>query len=721
MQSPEKLSGFGELVLKQHAHGQACFSTEQGALVVSAFADGCFRVRLGDAQPPDYGIVCAKPGTGGLAVTETADAVCCTLDDGTTLRLGRSPLTISLERNGRAVLPVTEDAHFVRRFRLPPVARTENGWFAAFGLPFGVPVYGGGENYASQNRRGLLLEMWNQDALGVNSDYAYKNCPFFWSPEGYGVFVNTPSRVLAGVAYPQWSNQSLCLDVRDEVLDLFLFVGNTPAALLERYTHLTGRAPAAPVWSLGVWLSKAYYRTPDETLEAAEAMRTHDFPCDVITLDGRAWQDTDTRFAFEWCPKRYDDPKAFCDKLKALGYKICVWEYPLVSTAHKLHAELAAKGWLLRDKDGNPYDYEFDLSPFGTVLTPLPKSGLLDFTNPEAYAFWRDKHKELFAVGVDCIKSDFSEQVTPDMFAANGDSGERIHNVYSLLYNLCVYEAEKDWFGDDAFVWGRAGWAGSQRAPMQWAGDSQSSWGGLAASIVGGLSWGMSGCPYYSHDIGGFYGEQPDAELFVRWMQAGALGSHMRFHGIGPREPWAYGEEAEHICRLWVKLRYRLIPYLRNACAQAARAGMPVSRSMVLAFPDQPDMWPFELQYMLGDDLFVAPVLKAGGSVRYRLPAGRWHDFWTGRMVSGGAVIEETVSLDRIPLYVRDGAVLPLGPVVSHTGELCPEKSVEYVVVYGEPRVPLTATLLDPTAVTLLEPAAVAALLSNREETPCAN
>lgn len=683
MQKFENLSPCKGLALASLAENKAVFSTDVGKLEVTVYAEGCFRVRLGDAEVNDYGIVCAKDERLALNVLESQDDVLCSSGE-YALRLTRSPLTYSLEKNGKVVLPVTEDSHFVRKFRLPPVAATEEGWFAALGLPFGVAVYGGGENYAGLNRRGMLLDMWNEDALGVNSSVCYKNCPFVWSPEGYGVFVNTPAYVRIGVGYQQWANQSLCLDVKDAVLDLFFLFGDTPAEILRRYTHLTGRSAKAPVWSLGLWLSKAYYRVPAETLEAASKMREMDVPCDVITIDGRAWQDTDTRFAFEWDPTRYDDPKAFCDSLKAMNYKICVWEYPLVSIKNKLFGEMAEKGWLLRDKDGKAYEYAFDPGPFGQVLTQLPNSGLVDFTNPEAWEYWCGRHKELFDAGVDCIKADFGEQVLPDMYACNGDDGIRIHNVYSLLYNLCVYEAGRRYYGENALCWSRSGWAGSQRAPIQWAGDSQSSWGGLAGSILGGLSWGMSGVPYYSSDIGGFYGDQPTPELFVRWTEAGALGSHMRFHGIGPREPWAYGAEAEDICRRWVRLRYRLIPYLSDASAQAAATGMPLMRSMVLSFPDEPEVWPFELQYMLGDSLLVVPVVREGGKVRYRLPKGTWYDFWTGKAVAGDRTVEETVALDRIPVFVREGAVLKLGPVVSHTGEIENGKRIAAVTVFGE-------------------------------------
>ena len=424
MQKFENLSPCKGLALASLAENKAVFSTDVGKLEVTVYAEGCFRVRLGDAEVNDYGIVCAKDERLALNVLESQDDVLCSSGE-YALRLTRSPLTYSLEKNGKVVLPVTEDSHFVRKFRLPPVAATEEGWFAALGLPFGVAVYGGGENYAGLNRRGMLRDMWNEDALGVNSSVCYKNCPFVWSPEGYGVFVNTPAYVRIGVGYQQWANQSLCLDVKDAVLDLFFLFGDTPAEILRRYTHLTGRSAKAPVWSLGLWLSKAYYRVPAETLEAASKMREMDVPCDVITIDGRAWQDTDTRFAFEWDPTRYDDPKAFCDSLKAMNYKICVWEYPLVSIKNKLFGEMAEKGWLLRDKDGKAYEYAFDPGPFGQVLTQLPNSGLVDFTNPEAWEYWCGRHKELFDAGVDCIKADFGEQVLPDMYACNGDDGIR--------------------------------------------------------------------------------------------------------------------------------------------------------------------------------------------------------------------------------------------------------------------------------------------------------
>lgn len=683
---PDKLPALGGLRLTACDGGQATFDTDAGTLTVSTWAPGILRLRLGDATVNDYGLVVAKPAAAALTVAETDDAVTLTAayDTPLTLTLGRSPLTLTLRSGDRTVIEPSGDSHFVRRFRLPPFARDAAGWFFSFALPFGSAVYGGGEKYSSLNRRGQLVDNWNEDALGVNAEKVYKNCPFHWSPDGWGVFVNTPARVVHGVAYPQWSNHSYAAHVADGVLDLFLIAADGPAAMLERYTHLTGRAPKVPTWSLGNWISKAYYRTPEEALAVARKLVDRRIPCDVLTMDGRAWQDTDTRFVFEWDPTRFADPKAFCAEIKKYVPKICVWEYSLISVLNPKHKELAERGYLLKDREGKPYHYEWDLSPFGKVLTPLPASGLLDFTNPDAYAWWRDQHKAVFEAGVDTIKADFAEQVLDDMVASNGDDGARLHNIYALLYNRCVYEAARAHFGDQALVWSRSGWAGSQNMPIQWAGDSQSSWGALAASIIGGLSWGLSGVPYYSTDIGGFYGEQPSKTLYLRWMQAGVLGSHCRFHGIGDREPWHFGEDAETITRDWLALRYQLIPYLENASAQAAASGLPVMRAMVLAFPDQPLAWPYETQYMLGDDLLVAPVLNPEGTVRYYLPEGDWFDFWTGQRVAGGRLIDAVLPIDRIPVFVRAGAVLPLGPAVQHTGLIDPDRRVERVRVHGD-------------------------------------
>ncbi|MHB2167835.1 TIM-barrel domain-containing protein [Alsobacter sp. R-9] len=642
--------------------------TSEGPLRIDALSDGV-RLRLGRQDLPAYPILAGEPEARPADIS---------VDDGRTvvtwgdfrLTLSPEPLAFVLEKGGRVVQRSGTDGHFVREHRLPPFARRpEGGWFAALDLAAAEPVYGLGEKWGRLDKRGQLVRSLVFDALGVNGERAYKNAPFAWSPgapgrSGWGCFVHTPATVTHAVGFALWSQRTYGIVVEDEALDLFVLAGDDGAAILKSYTDLTGRAPVPPYWSLGAILSKAYYRTADEILAAAKEVRRRGMPCDTITFDGRAWQDTDTRFHFFFDPKRYPDARPVLNELKALGFRICVWEYPLVSVDGPYFAEFEAKGWLLKDRrTGKAFRYVFDPEPFGQVLTQLPVSGIIDFTHPDAYRWWCDAHRELFEMGVDMVKSDFGEQVEPECLAHNGDHGERLHNVYPLLYNKCVHEAAEAYCPSGAFLFGRAGWAGSQRYPVQWGGDPQADWEGLAASIRGGLSWGLSGGPFHASDIGGFYKDRRDPELYVRWTQAALFISHFRFHGIGEREPWAYGPQAEAAIRAALDLRYRLLPYLWSAVEEASRSGLPVQRAMVLAYPDDPASWAFEEQWMCGPDLLVAACPRPGGAVEVYLPAGRWTRFpGGGEAIEGGRVLRLTLALDEIAVFARQGAAIPLGP-----------------------------------------------------------
>jgi alpha-D-xyloside xylohydrolase len=284
--------------------------------------------------------------------------------------------------------------------------------------------------------------------------------------------------------------------------------------------------------------------------------------------------------------------------------------------------------------------------------------------------------------------------VPDDAVAYNGDWGRRLHNVYPLLYNKCVFEATKKFAPAESglpIVWSRAAWTGSQRYPMGWGGDPQSDWEGLAASIRGGLSWGMSGNPYHSSDIGGFYGaDQPSAELYVRWLQASVFSSHIRVHGIGEREPWAFGPEIEAVCRKWLAFRYRLIPYLESVIKESARSGMPVMRGMPLAFPGSALVRDFETQFMCGDALLVAPIVREGGDVDVALPPGCWYDLNTRQRFAGRQVLRYRAKLDQFPVFAREGYALPLGRAVQHTGEIDATHPVELLWVFGKPASALT-------------------------------
>ena len=674
----------------------AAFATSTGDIFeVSCYGPGVFRLRAGPNTKPDYGLVVTRtkpcavaPGEGG-ATTFTAEE--------TTLEISAAPLRFRLRYRGTPIAESITDEHFRGATRLPAFGRLRQGgqWIAALALASGEPVYGFGEKFGPLNKRGQLIHSQVVDALGVNTGLAYKNAPFAWSPGAgkgaWGLFVNTPGRVTHGVGHPDWSHRSYAITVDDEALDLFLFAADTPAGILDLYTQLTGRPAPVPLWGLGLWVSRDSYKTPEEAAEVAAKLRARKIPCDVLTLDARAAWKVETRVDFQWDPERFPDPRAALAAIKAHSLRVCVWEYPYVSVHSPLFADLASRGYLLSKANGDPYVFAWEKASDGGPLGqgPLPQSGIVDFTHPGAYVWWRDAHAALFADGVDAIKCDFGEQVPDDAMAFNGDNGRRLHNVYPLLYNQCVFDATARFqraFNAPPMVWGRAGWTGSQRYPIQWGGDPQCDWEGLAASIRGGLSWGMSGAPYHSSYIGGAYGaRQPSQELSLRWLQATVFSSHISVHGIGEREPWAFGADAEAIARKWLTFRYRLIPYLQQTIADAVATGMPVMRAMALAFPGNALTRSYETQFMCGDALLVAPVLQDGGEVEVALPPGAWYDLNSRQRFPGQRALRYKAALDQFPVFGREGYALPLGGAVQHTGEIDIAKPLEQLWVFGRP------------------------------------
>ncbi len=675
---------------------EARFTVDGIFLSITAHAEGLLRLRIGESQLPDYGLL-QQAAAGSLTVSEIKGHWRIASGDAE-LEIYAQPFRIVLKRDSKVVLESITDQHFRGRTRLPIFGVTTNGdkrWCASFALASDTAVYGFGEKFGPLNKRGQLVRGRTEDALGVNTELSYKNIPFCWSPDGWGLLAHTPGLTRHGVGFPQWSHRSYVLEVTDDALDLFLFAGS-PAHILNQYTALTGRPVVPPLWSFGMWLSRAFYKTPQDAIDTVAELRKRNIPCDVITLDGRAAWEVRTRFAFEWDKSRFDDPKKILATLKSFNLKVCAWEYPFVSIHNPLFAELEAKGWLLKKADGSAYVFDWVKdptdNPFGSVLTPLPPSGALDFTHQDAAKFWADSHNKLFDDGVDVIKTDFGEQVEDDMHAHNGDTGARLHNVYPLLYNQCVFDATQrynDQHGRGAaMVWGRDGFIGSQRFPMQWGGDPQTDWEGMAASIRGGLGYGMSGVPYYASDVGGFYGAtQPDPELYLRWTANAIFCSHFRYHGIGEREPWALGAEVEAVAKKLLAWRYRLIPYIAGAAEQAANTGLPLMRAMALAFPHDRMARSFEGQYLFGDALLVAPIIRAGGSVEVHFPAGNdWFDLDTGEKISGGTTRVIQKAIDELPAWGREGYVLCLGAAVLHTGEISLTAPVTEVRIFGQPR-----------------------------------
>ena len=293
--------------------------------------------------------------------------------------------------------------------------------------------------------------------------------------------------------------------------------------------------------------------------------------------------------------------------------------------------------------------------------------GIIDFTNPKAVEVYKELLRRLFRMGVRVIKTDFGEAVPEDGVYFDRTPGHRMHNLYPLLYNQAAYEVNEEMHGE-GIVWGRSAYAGNQRYPLYWGGDNSPNFYNMIPQLAGGLSFGLSGFPFWSQDVGGFLGNTND-ELLIRWMQYSVLMSHIRIHGSGVRELYKFGEDCVRICKEYLQLRYRLLPYLWGSSYQCCETGLPITRALVIDYQDDPNVWNIEDQYLSGDYLMVAPIYTPDNKRMVYFPEGVWTDWHTGERIQGGIWKEIYADIETLPLYVKEGAIIPLGPVMNYVGE----------------------------------------------------
>jgi len=520
--------------------------------------------------------------------------------------------------------------------------------------------FGGGERFTRLDLVGRTVRIWNRNPYGARSEHAYKNLPVLVGSRGYGLFVDVPTAVsfhLGG------SNRAYSVEAAGAELDYYVIAG-TPKEILTAYTELTGRPAVPPEWAFGLWASTCFVPfTEASVLEQARRLRSEGIPCDVMNLDC-FWQRAQMWCDFEWDTRRIPDPRRLLAELHREGFHNCLWINPYVSLQSALYQEGAAHGYFLRRPDGSVYH--------PIVWNQRTERGMglcaiVDFTNPGAARWFRGKLEAQLALGADSFKPDFAEEIPEDARFANGLTGSEMHNPYPLLFQHEVFEATRG-HADRVVAWSRSAAPGVQRYPGHWSGDPECTFIDLANTLRGGLAAAMSGLAYWSHDIGGFWGD-PSPELFVRWAQLGLLSALSRYHGATPRDPWRFGDEALAIFRRYARLRSRLVPYLVSYGWQASEDGVPLMRPMVLEFPDDPAGYAFDLQYCLGRELLVSPVVRADGWVTTYLPRGRWTDWWSGTVLEGPTTVRRQVPLGDLPLYVRDDSLVVLGPERSHVGE----------------------------------------------------
>jgi len=531
-------------------------------------------------------------------------------------------------------------------------ADTPEGRFVHEQLNLGVGecVYGLGERFTAFVKNGQVVDMWNEDG-GTASEQAYKNIPFYLTNRGYGVFVNHPEKVSFEVASEKV--ERVQFSVPGEELDYFLIYGPDPKQVLERYTALTGRPALPPAWSFGLWLTTSFTTNYDEATVTSfiDGMAKRKLPLHVFHFDC-FWMKEFHWVNFEWDQRVFPDPAGMLRRLKERGLRICVWINPYIAQRSALFEEGMRGGYLVKTADGSVW--QWDRWQAGM--------GLVDFTNPAARQWFGDKLRALVDMGVDSFKTDFGERIPPEGVYFDGSDPLKMHNYYTQLYNQTVFEVLEEKLGaGQAAVFARSATAGGQQYPVHWGGDSTATFESMAESLRGGLSLGLSGFGFWSHDMGGFE-QTASADVYKRWCAFGLLSSHSRLHGSSSyRVPWLFDGEAVDVLRHFTELKCRLMPYLFEAALQAAERGTPVMRAMPLEFPGDPGCDTLDRQYMLGDALLVAPVFAPDGMVDYYVPAGKWTHFLSGKTVAGGRWVREKHGYLSLPLLVRPNTILALG------------------------------------------------------------
>ena len=578
----------------------------------------------------------------GDIATTVDDAYASLASGGLTARVDRKAWRIDfLDAEGRTVTQSLP--------RSTAMMETGDGKFMADQLSLGVGenVYGLGERFTAFVKNGQTVDIWNRDG-GTNSEQAYKNVPFYLTNRGYGVFVNSPAEVSFEVATEKTNRVQF--SVPGDALEYFVIHGPTPKEVLAKYTALTGRPALPPKWSFGLWLSTSFTTDYDEATVNSfiDGMAERDIPLGVFHYDcfwmrGFHWTD------FEWDAAVFPDPRGMLTRLKERGLKVCVWINPYIAQAAATFDEARKKGYLLKRPNGDVWQWDLW----------QPGMALVDFTNPEATAWFKAKIAGLVEMGVDAIKTDFGERIPTDVAYHDGSDPHRMHNYYTELYNRAVFETLEETKGKgEAVLFARSATVGGQKYPVHWGGDCWSTYEAMAESLRGGLSLGLSGFGFWSHDIGGFEGNPPPG-LYKRWVAFGLLSSHSRLHGSSSyRVPWLVDEEAVDALRFFAKLKERLMPYLWEKAVEAHETGVPMMRAMALEFPDDPACDGLDRQYMLGDELLVAPVFTDEGTVDFYVPAGRWTSLLDGSSVEGPRWVRQKHGYLSLPLIAREGSVV---------------------------------------------------------------
>ena len=528
--------------------------------------------------------------------------------------------------------------------------------------------YGLGQGGAQLDRLGVSRQLWNTHlGHGPGSDMGV---PLLLSNRGYAVFFDNPGDARLAVGRSD-NGVRIVYAAESGRLTWYFLIGQDLRAVMGEVTKLLGRPPMPPRWALGFLQSTRHFHDTAELRQLPRTIRDKRIPCDGLIYlstygEAHGWNRGVGHLEFQ--PELWPDPTGLLAEARAQHFELITHEYPVLHEDSPLFAEAESRGYLLTA------GYERVSASGRTPATYREGQRYLDFSDPAVCRWWWAAHRDLVRLGIAGWWLDGGEG-PPAAAKLHAGDGTLLHNIYDRLRHQAFAEGEAaDRPDQRVFLLCRSGAAGMQRfGATCWSGDINNDFPTLEAQLALGLNTGLSGIPYWGTDIGGFFHPIPETgELYARWFQLGAFSPIFRSHGWVWREhvPWAHGPEVEAICRRYAELRYRLLPYTYTLAWHAHTRGLPLMRPLVLNYPEDPRVWTLGHEFLWGDDLLVAPVTREGATAwPVYLPAGRWHDFWTGACYEGPAGITLPAPLDRLPLLVRAGAILPMGPVVQHTGE----------------------------------------------------
>lgn len=514
----------------------------------------------------------------------------------------------------------------------------------------GECIYGFGEKFTPFVKNGQNVEIWNSDG-GTCTDQGYKNIPFYISSKSYGVLVNSSDKVSFEVMSDTVSR--VTFTVPGEELEYFVIGGENLEDVLKNYTNLTGKPALPPAYSFGLWLSTSFTTSYDEeTINSfIDGMADRDIPLQVFHFDC-FWMKEFEWCNFEWDTRQFPNPPAMLKRLHDKGLEVCVWINSYIGQRSKLFDIGKEKGYFIKNLDDSVFQTDFW----------QPGMAIVDFTNPEACDWYKGLLKQLFEMGVNNIKTDFGERIPTKCKYYNGMDPVKMHNYYTYLYNKCVFEALEEFYGKDkACLFARSATVGGQKFPVHWGGDCYAEYSAMAETVRGGLSLCSTGFGFFSHDIGGFEATAP-ADVYKRWCAFGLMSTHSRLHGSSSyRVPWNFDEESCDVLRFYTKLKGKLMPYLWSQAIKTHEVGVPMMRSMVIAFSNDPACKYLDAQYMLGDNLLIAPVMNEEGIAEFYVPEGTWYDIVTNDVYEGGRYYTRTCNYFEMPILARPNSIVTFG------------------------------------------------------------